>query len=98
MAELCRHEQEVIVAIKVMILDLIRKMSPVRDGDQREKLEEQKVRAAILEVGVRNHPAQQLYEKLQYQYLATLFGYYHGREDAYRMVRLLSPRKPGEYH
>jgi ribosomal-protein-alanine N-acetyltransferase len=45
--------------------------------------------AAILEVGVRNVPAQRLYEKLQYQYLGAIPGYYHGGEDAYRMARLL---------
>ena len=33
---------------------------------------------------------QRLYEKLRYHYLETLSGYYHGREDAYRMGRLLS--------
>jgi [ribosomal protein S18]-alanine N-acetyltransferase len=44
------------------------------------------IRASILEVSVRNDPARLLYEKLQYQYYETLRGYYHGREDAHRMV------------
>jgi [ribosomal protein S18]-alanine N-acetyltransferase len=46
--------------------------------------------AAILEVGVNNLPARRLYQQLRYQYLETLHGYYCGREDAYRMVRLSS--------
>jgi ribosomal-protein-alanine N-acetyltransferase len=53
------------------------------------KLKRQGIAAAILEVGIGNIPAQRLYEKLQYQYLGTLHGYYHGREDAYRMVRVV---------
>ena len=45
---------------------------------------------AILEVGVNNRPAQRLYAGLGYAYLETLLGYYHGREDAYRLVRSLA--------
>jgi len=52
-------------------------------------LKRQGVAAAILEVSTRNIPARRLYEKLDYQYLETLAGYYLGREDAYRMVRFL---------
>jgi ribosomal protein S18 acetylase RimI-like enzyme len=48
------------------------------------------ISTAILEVSVRNLPAKHLYEKLKYQYLETLFGYYNGREDAHRMVRILT--------
>ena len=51
-------------------------------------LAQEKIRAAILEVSARNLPAQRLYEKLQYRRLETLHGYYQGREDAYRMVRI----------
>ena len=52
------------------------------------ELKKQKIGLSILEVGVQNLPAQHLYEKLHYQYLETLVGYYRGREDAYRMVRV----------
>ncbi len=52
-------------------------------------LRDRGIEAAILEVSVKNEPAQRLYEKLDYQYLGTLSGYYHGREDAYRMARRL---------
>lgn len=52
------------------------------------ELERQGINAAILEVSTQNLPAQRLYEKLHYRYLETLAGYYHGREDAYRMARL----------
>ena len=50
------------------------------------ELKKQKIGLSILEVGVQNLPAQRLYEKLHYQYLETLIGYYRGIEDAYRMV------------
>jgi hypothetical protein len=30
-----------------------------------------------------------LYAKLNYRYLETLAGYYRGREDAYRMMRII---------
>jgi [ribosomal protein S18]-alanine N-acetyltransferase len=46
------------------------------------------IEVAVLEVGVKNRPAQRLYEKLHYQYLETLHGYYQEREDAYRMIRI----------
>jgi ribosomal protein S18 acetylase RimI-like enzyme len=45
----------------------------------------------VLEVGVENSPAQKLYEKLQYEYLERLSGYYHVRQDAYRMARFFEP-------
>jgi len=41
---------------------------------------------AFLEVATDNFPAQRLYEKMNYQYLDTLSGYYHGKADAYRMA------------
>ena len=43
--------------------------------------------AVFLEVGVRNLPAQRLYEALKYEYLDTVYGYYPGGEDAVRMAR-----------
>ncbi len=58
------------------------------------KLGEKGVRASILEVSTNNLPALRLYEKMHYQYLGTLSGYYHGHEDAYRMARFVfSPSK-----
>jgi len=54
------------------------------------ELKKQGIEKSFLEVAVLNTPAQRLYEKLQYRYLETLTGYYHGREDAYRMVRTSS--------
>jgi|WetSurMetagenome_2_1015567.scaffolds.fasta_scaffold88735_3 tRNA threonylcarbamoyladenosine biosynthesis protein TsaB len=50
-------------------------------------LAKEKIRNAVLEVSAQNLPAQRLYEKLQYRRLETVYGYYRGREDAYRMVR-----------
>jgi ribosomal protein S18 acetylase RimI-like enzyme len=43
-----------------------------------------------VEVSTNNIPAQRLYEKLNYFYLDTIAGYYHGREDAYRLGRLIT--------
>ena len=54
-----------------------------------EEFEKKGIRAVILEVSIRNLPAQRLYEKLRYQYLGKISGYYRGREDAYRMARFL---------
>jgi ribosomal protein S18 acetylase RimI-like enzyme len=51
-------------------------------------LAKESIGIAVLEVSVRNQPAQRLYEKLQYRYVETLHGYYRGREDAYRMIRV----------
>lgn len=45
------------------------------------------VEKSVLEVAVKNTPAQRLYEKQGYRYERTLAGYYGGREDAHRMVR-----------
>jgi ribosomal protein S18 acetylase RimI-like enzyme len=52
-------------------------------------LARENIGVAFLEVSVRNLAAQRLYERLQYDYLETLYGYYQGREDAYRMVRMV---------
>jgi len=54
-----------------------------------EELQRRDIRAALLEVSTCNVPAQRLYEKLNYRYVETLAGYYNGREDAYRMIRLI---------
>ncbi len=54
------------------------------------ELRKKKVGRSILEVGVQNLPAQRLYEKLNYRQTETLIGYYRGREDAYRMMKVVS--------
>jgi [ribosomal protein S18]-alanine N-acetyltransferase len=51
------------------------------------ELKTQGIHSVILEVGVDNFPAQRLYERLEYRYVRTLPGYYHGCEDAYQMTR-----------
>jgi len=58
-----------------------------------EVIGRQGIRVFILEVGVGNMPAQRLYEKLGYERIEKLEGYYRGREDAYRMLRTTTPRK-----
>ena len=52
-------------------------------------LKQRKITATVLEVGTGNFPAQCLYERLRYRYMETLPGYYNGKEDAYRMLRLI---------
>jgi ribosomal protein S18 acetylase RimI-like enzyme len=56
-------------------------------GALHRALTKKDVEIVFLEVGVNNLPAQRLYEKLHYAYLETLYGYYQGTEDAYRMAR-----------
>lgn len=53
-------------------------------------LENRGIEAAVLEVATDNVPAQRLYEKMNYQYLGTMSGYYRGRADAFRMECLLA--------
>jgi [ribosomal protein S18]-alanine N-acetyltransferase len=45
------------------------------------------IQSITLEVGTGNYAAQRLYIGLQYECLGVLPGYYHGLEDAYRMIR-----------
>jgi [ribosomal protein S18]-alanine N-acetyltransferase len=45
------------------------------------------VRCVVLEVSINNEPARSLYEKLDYEYIRVLPGYYSGREDAYQMIK-----------
>jgi [ribosomal protein S18]-alanine N-acetyltransferase len=77
----------------VLTLDVIpearrRKIGTALMDALHSELAKRGVGTAILEVAVRNLPAQRLYQRLRYQYLETLSGYYKGRDDAYRMVRL----------
>ncbi len=77
----------------VITLDVVPEVRQRRIGTQlmnamHRELERQKIGVAVLEVSTGNLVAQRLYEKLKYQYLETLSGYYLGREDAYRMARL----------
>lgn len=79
----------------VITLDVIPDARKCRIGTSLMKalhreLKRKRVEAAILEVSTQNLPAQRLYEKLQYQYLEIVSGYYQGREDAYRMGLLFS--------
>ena len=52
-------------------------------------LKNKKINTVVLEVGTGNLGAQHLYEKMQYRFIEILPGYYNGKEDAYRMYRLL---------
>jgi ribosomal-protein-alanine N-acetyltransferase len=79
----------------VLTLDVIPEARNRRIGASLMKtlhseLKKRDIGAAILEVSTRNLPAQRLYEKLHYRYLETLTGYYHSREDAYRMARIFN--------
>lgn len=56
-----------------------------------KELQQRGVSVSVLEVAVENSPARKLYEKLQYEYLEKLSGYYRGRRDAWRMARFFDP-------
>ena len=76
----------------VITLDIIpearrQKIGTTLMNRMHKELRQRGVNVFVLEVGVENSPAQKLYKKLQYQYLERLSGYYHGRQDAYRMAR-----------
>lgn len=78
--------------VHVLTLDVVpdarkRKIGTALMNKLHQEMEDRQVRMSMLEVSVKNVPAQRLYEKLGYQYAGKLTGYYRGREDAYRMVR-----------
>ncbi len=52
------------------------------------------VRWTVLEVSASDLGARQFYEKLDYRYVETVPGYYNGREDALRMVRIITGDGP----
>jgi ribosomal protein S18 acetylase RimI-like enzyme len=62
-------------------------------NDLHRELEKRKIQISILEVGVDNISAQCLYRKLGYEKVDTLIGYYRGREDAYRMMRVVNSQQ-----
>ncbi len=53
-------------------------------------------RVSLLEVDVENAGARRFYEQLHYGYDGILPGYYNGRRDAYRMLRILRPHTEGD--
>ena len=82
----------------VLTLDVIpearkRKIGTALMKRLHQELEDRLIGVAMLEVSVGNIPAQRLYEKLRYKYAGTLAGYYRGREDAYRMIRVVGNRR-----
>ncbi len=75
----------------IITLDIIpearrRKIGTCLMEEMHGMLGERGIEAAILEVATDNVPAQRLYEKMNYQYLGTLTGYYQRQADAYRMA------------
>lgn len=54
-----------------------------------EEFLRQKVQFVNLEVRTTNTAATKLYERFQYRCVETLYGYYRGEADAYRMIRTL---------
>ncbi len=53
------------------------------------KFLDKKVSLSVLEVSTENLSAQGLYLALGYEVVETVKGYYNGREDAFRMIRIL---------
>jgi len=81
------------VSAHVITLDVVpdvrqRRIGSALMNNLHREFEKQNIGVAVLEVGTGNLAAQHLYEKLQYRYLETISGYYHGREDAFRMARI----------
>jgi [ribosomal protein S18]-alanine N-acetyltransferase len=54
-----------------------------------EEFRRQKVQFVNLEVRTTNTAARKLYERFRYRCVETLYGYYRGEADAYRMIRAL---------
>jgi len=82
---------------RVLTLDVVTEFRQHKIGTRlmsrlHQELKKQRIGVSILEVGVTNLPAQRLYQKLQYRYVETLIGYYRGREDAYRLARVVGNR------
>jgi [ribosomal protein S18]-alanine N-acetyltransferase len=78
----------------VLTLDVIPEVRQHQIGTKlmealHRELKKRGIGVCVLEVAIGNLAAQRLYEKLKYRYLETLIGYYRGREDAYRMVRVV---------
>ncbi len=48
-----------------------------------------RVVVAVLEVNAEDEGARRFYEKLEYEYVERVRGYYCGRMDAYRMICFL---------
>jgi ribosomal-protein-alanine N-acetyltransferase len=91
-------QSESLTCAHVLTLDVIPEVRQCNIGTLlmnvlHAELQNQGICAIVLEVGVLNVPAQQLYKKLEYQYLGILSGYYNGKEDAYRMVRVMSKQE-----
>lgn len=81
----------------ILTLDIVPEARRCRIGtslmeELHGRLKKGGIGAAILEVAVSNVPARCLYEKMNYQYLGRLPGYYHGRDDAFRMAHLFSKK------
>jgi ribosomal protein S18 acetylase RimI-like enzyme len=64
-----------------------RKIGTTLMNEIHDELEKTGVQSIILEVETGNLPAQRLYERLNYVHVRILPRYYHGREDAYQMIR-----------
>jgi ribosomal-protein-alanine N-acetyltransferase len=55
-----------------------------------DAFKEQGAVMSFLEVDPANQGAQLFYEAMNYRYIETLKGYYGGRGDAYRMIRVMT--------
>jgi len=78
----------------VLTLDVIpearrSKVGTLLMDELHRELDARQIAVAVLEVSATNLPARRLYEGLGYHYLERIAGYYRGRDDAYRMGRLM---------
>jgi [ribosomal protein S18]-alanine N-acetyltransferase len=83
----------------VLTLDVVPEMRKCKIGTRlmnrlHRELQKCGVAVSVLEVETQNTAAQRLYEKLGYEYQELLPGYYRGRQDAYRMKRVMAEPRP----
>jgi ribosomal protein S18 acetylase RimI-like enzyme len=79
----------------VLTLDVVpearrRKIGSALMASVHDSFKARQVLMSFLEVDSANQGAQLFYEALNYRYVATLRGYYAGRSDAYRMMRVMT--------
>lgn len=80
----------------VLTLDVVpearrRKIGTALMASLHDAFKEQRVIISFLEVDSAHPGAQLFYEGMDYRYIETLRGYYGGRRDAYRMMRVITP-------
>ncbi len=79
----------------VLTLDVVpearrRKIGTALMASLHDAFKEQRVVMSFLEVDSADQGAQLFYQAMNYRYVETLRGYYGGRSDAYRLMRVMT--------